>query len=150
MRQYGGHRPVTGPTHVFNSRDKKTPENTSVRTSGNLPEIRTVHIQNTSLTRFNYENLIRGKFYYIHTYIHTYKSSILSTKAPQRRADWSQGMLAIIWYKIFCLTFRYKKLKIKIHRNIILPVVLYGCETWSLTLREECRLRVFENRLLRR
>ena len=33
---------------------------------------------------------------------------------------------------------------------IILPVVLYGCETWSLTLREECRLRVFENRVLRR
>jgi hypothetical protein len=31
-----------------------------------------------------------------------------------------------------------------------LPVVLYGCETWSLTLREECRLRVFENRVLRR
>ena len=31
-----------------------------------------------------------------------------------------------------------------------MPVVLYGCETWSLTLREECRLRVFENRLLRR
>jgi hypothetical protein len=30
------------------------------------------------------------------------------------------------------------------------PVVLYGCETWSLTLREECRLRVFENRVLRR
>ena len=33
---------------------------------------------------------------------------------------------------------------------IILPVVLYGCEPWSLTLREECRLRVFENRILRR
>jgi hypothetical protein len=33
---------------------------------------------------------------------------------------------------------------------IILPVVLYGCETWSLTLKEECRLRVFENRVLRR
>jgi len=33
---------------------------------------------------------------------------------------------------------------------IILPVVLYGCETWSLTLREECRIRVFENRVLRR
>ena len=32
----------------------------------------------------------------------------------------------------------------------VLPVVLYGCETWSLTLREECRLRVFENRVLRR
>jgi len=37
-----------------------------------------------------------------------------------------------------------------IYRNIILPVVLYGCETWPLTLREECRLRVFENRVLRR
>jgi hypothetical protein len=44
----------------------------------------------------------------------------------------------------------YKNLKITIYRAIILPVVLYGCETWSLTLREERRLRVFENRVLRR
>jgi hypothetical protein len=43
-----------------------------------------------------------------------------------------------------------KSLKIKIYRTIILPVVLYGCETWSLTLREERRLSVFENRVLRR
>ena len=43
-----------------------------------------------------------------------------------------------------------KNLKIKIYRTIILPVVLYGCETWSLTLREEHRLRVFESRVLRR
>jgi hypothetical protein len=43
-----------------------------------------------------------------------------------------------------------KNLKIKIYRNTILPVVLYGCEAWSLTLREERRLRVFENRVLRR
>ena len=43
-----------------------------------------------------------------------------------------------------------KNLKIKIYRTIILPVVLYGCETWSLTLRKEHRLRVFENRMLRR
>ena len=43
-----------------------------------------------------------------------------------------------------------KNLKIKIYRNTILPVVLYGCETWSLTLREEHKLRVFENRVLRR
>jgi hypothetical protein len=43
-----------------------------------------------------------------------------------------------------------KNVKIKIYRPIILPVVLYGCESWSLTLREECRLRVFENRVLRR
>ena len=40
--------------------------------------------------------------------------------------------------------------KIKIYRKIIMPLVLYGCETWSLTLREECRLGVFENRVLRR
>jgi hypothetical protein len=43
-----------------------------------------------------------------------------------------------------------KNLKIRIYKTIILPVVLYGCETWSLTLREEHRLRVFENRVLRR
>ena len=43
-----------------------------------------------------------------------------------------------------------KNLKIEIYRSIILPVVLYGCETWSLTLREERKLRVFENRVLRR
>jgi hypothetical protein len=43
-----------------------------------------------------------------------------------------------------------KNLKIKTHKAVILPVVLYGCETWSLTLREEQRLRVFENSVLRR
>jgi hypothetical protein len=41
-----------------------------------------------------------------------------------------------------------KYTKNKIYRTIILHVVLYGWETWSLTLREECRLRVFENRVL--
>jgi hypothetical protein len=43
-----------------------------------------------------------------------------------------------------------KNLKVKIYKTIILPSVLYGCETWSLTLRKEHRLRMFENRLLRR
>jgi len=43
-----------------------------------------------------------------------------------------------------------KNLKIKVYRTIILPVVFYGCETWSLTLRVACRLRAFENRVLRR
>jgi hypothetical protein len=42
-----------------------------------------------------------------------------------------------------------RNLKIKIFRTIFLHVVLYGSETWSLTLREERRLRVFENRVLR-
>jgi hypothetical protein len=40
--------------------------------------------------------------------------------------------------------------KVKIYKTVILPVVLYGCEAWCLTLREEHRLRVFENRVLRR
>ena len=51
---------------------------------------------------------------------------------------------------LFSSSLLSKKLKVKIYRTISLPVVLYGCETWSLTLREERRLRVFENRVLRR
>ena len=43
-----------------------------------------------------------------------------------------------------------QNLKIKVYRSIILHFVLYGCETWSLTLRKERKLRVFENRVLRR
>jgi hypothetical protein len=43
-----------------------------------------------------------------------------------------------------------KNLKIKIYKTAILPVVLYGCETWSLTLREEHRPRVFEKRALKK
>jgi hypothetical protein len=42
-----------------------------------------------------------------------------------------------------------KNVKIKIYRTVIFPVVLYGCEAWSLTLRKEHRLRVFDNRVLR-
>jgi hypothetical protein len=47
-----------------------------------------------------------------------------------------------------CLLSR--NVQVKIYRSIVLPVVLYGCETWSLTLREKHRVRVFENRVLRR
>jgi hypothetical protein len=43
-----------------------------------------------------------------------------------------------------------RNVKVKIYKTIILPVVLYGCETWSHALREEHRLRVFEKRVLRR
>ena len=51
---------------------------------------------------------------------------------------------------LFSSSLPFKNLKIKIHRSGIMPLVLYGCETWSLILREERRLRVFENRVLRR
>jgi hypothetical protein len=43
-----------------------------------------------------------------------------------------------------------KHVKIRIYKTIIFPVVLYGCETWSLTLRKEHGLKVFKNRVLRR
>jgi hypothetical protein len=60
-------------------------------------------------------------------------------------------MLAIIRSRTFCLLVCCQKnLKIRVYKTIIFSVVLYGCETWSLTLREEHRLRVFENRVLRR
>ena len=53
-------------------------------------------------------------------------------------------------FEVQCVYGPSKNWKIKIHRTIILPVVLYGCETWSLTLREERMLRAFEKRVLRR
>jgi hypothetical protein len=59
-------------------------------------------------------------------------------------------MLATIRFRTFCLPVCCLKTKIlTISKTIILPVVLYGCETWSLTFRKEHRLRVFENRVLR-
>jgi len=60
-------------------------------------------------------------------------------------------MPAVILRRILCLPVCYRKnIKIDIYRTIILPVVLYGCETWSLRLRDGRRLRVFENRVLGR
>jgi hypothetical protein len=50
--------------------------------------------------------------------------------------------------EFFVFQFDIKNIRIKIYRIIILLVVLHGCETWSLTLREGCRLRVSENRVL--
>jgi hypothetical protein len=52
--------------------------------------------------------------------------------------------------KSFVFPSHIKNPRIKIYKTAILPVVLYGCEIWSLTLREKHRLRVFENRVLRR
>ena len=80
------------------------------------------------------------------------RQQIKITFRKKLRAGRSQGMLAITRCRILCLPVFYSKKssKIKIYRTIILPVVLYGCETWSLTLRKERRLRVFENRVLRR
>ena len=59
-------------------------------------------------------------------------------------------MLAIFQGGIFCITVCCPKIQIEIYKTIILPVVLYICETLSLTLRQEYRLKVFENRVLRK
>jgi hypothetical protein len=59
-------------------------------------------------------------------------------------------MLATILFSLLSSCLLSKNLKIKIYKTIILPNVSYRCETWSLTLREEYRLRVFDNRVLRR
>jgi hypothetical protein len=73
---------------------------------------------------------------------HLHKTQILKCRVHE-----------VVWTDIFCLRIfssavsKYKKV---IYETIILPVVLYVCETWSLTLREEHRLRVFEKRVLRR
>jgi hypothetical protein len=52
--------------------------------------------------------------------------------------------------RIFCFPVLSKNVKIKTFKTINLPAVLYGCETWSLTPREQHRLRAVENRVLRR
>ena len=57
--------------------------------------------------------------------------------------------LSTVRAESFVFQLAIKNIKIKIYRTINSPVVLYGCGTWSLTLREEGRLRVFENRVLR-
>ena len=53
-------------------------------------------------------------------------------------------------FKINFRVMLFKNTQIEIYRTLILPIVLYGCETWSVTFREEHRLRVLENWLLRR
>ena len=58
-------------------------------------------------------------------------------------------VVLILFLNLLSSSLLSKKLKIKIYRTMILPVVLCGCEAWSLTLREERKLRVFENMVLR-
>ncbi|KAJ4450859.1 hypothetical protein ANN_02291 [Periplaneta americana] len=52
--------------------------------------------------------------------------------------------------KLLSSSLLSKNLKVRIYKTVILPVLLYGCETWTLTLREEQRLRAFENKVLRK
>jgi hypothetical protein len=66
------------------------------------------------------------------------------------RADYIQGIRAKVLLSLLSSCLLSKNINIKIYKIVILPAVLYGCETLSLTVREEHRLRVFEKRMLRR
>ena len=94
------------------------------------------------------EKLQKYSHYNHHDSQFKYLGSTLTNQNSIReetRAEWIQGMFAIILCRIFCLPAFYPKIqRLRCTGTIILPVVLYGFETWSLTLREEHRLRVFE------
>ena len=58
--------------------------------------------------------------------------------------------MELFWFVHSSIFLTHTKQQAKLYRTIILPVVLYGCETWSLTLQQERKMRVFENMVLRR
>jgi hypothetical protein len=89
-------------------------------------------------------NFARGKTLYF-----TLTRRLLIQEEIKRRLNSGNSCYHLVQSLLFSRLLS-KNLKIRIYKMIILPVVLYGCETWSLTLREEHRLRVFENRVLRR
>jgi hypothetical protein len=73
------------------------------------------------------------------------------TAELQIKSRQNMGTFTAIHFRVFLSTYLLaNSIQIKIHRSIIMPVVLYGCETSSLALREEHRLRVFKNRVLRK
>ena len=88
------------------------------------------------------------EFKYLGTTLKNQNSILEEIKSRLRSGNacyhWVQNLLSSR------LLSKNLKIKIRLSRTIILPVVLYGCETWSLTLREERKLRVFENMVLRR
>ena len=78
-----------------------------------------------------------------------YLSTSILLNAYKHLSNYNHKMHNIYSLHIFTI-FLLQNSKIKVYRSIILPVALYGCETWSLTLRKERRLRVFEKRVLMR
>jgi hypothetical protein len=83
-----------------------------------------------------------------HTHTHTHIYNLIQKEIKKRLNSGNACYLSV--QNLLSSRLLSKNIKIRIYKTIILPVVLYGCETWSLTLREEHRLREFENRVLRR
>jgi hypothetical protein len=104
-----------------------------------ISAVRCVGKRPTGINRHRREDDIKTGFYLSHDIVQCW--ALLD------------NVINILCYLISVNIMQYrslsKNLQIKIYRTIILPVVLYGCEAWSLTLREDHRLRVFENRVLR-
>jgi hypothetical protein len=92
-----------------------------------------------SKSGFPHERTVSVQYFHVHCISPPYDLNICNKNAVQSFSP-----------KSFVCPSNIKNLKINVYRTLILPVVLYGCETWSLTLREERRLRIFENRVLRR
>ncbi|KAJ4443966.1 hypothetical protein ANN_05755 [Periplaneta americana] len=74
------------------------------------------------------------------SFVNWFQLEVLETASPYQALKGLQQLGSLL----------SKKLKVKIYKTVILPVVLHGCETWTLTLRDEQRLRVFENKMLRK
>jgi len=98
-----------------------------------------VRIDNSTLERVE-------EFKYLGTTLTNQNSIVEEIKSRMRSGNACYHSVQ----NLLCSRLLSKNLKIKIYRTIILPVVLYWCETWLLTLREERKLRVFENMVLRR
>ena len=103
-------------------------------------------------TVFKYSRVVRTVFKYSMVFrtVHKYSRFVCTVFKYSRAVRTVFKYSRVSVQNVLSSSLLSKNLRIKIYRIIILPVVLCGCETWSLTLREERRLRVFENRVLRR
>ena len=104
-----------------------------------------VQNQNIVIKKLLFENV--EKFKYLGVTVTNTKDIREEIK---RRINMGNACCYYSLEKILSSHLLSKKLKVNTCKTIILPVVFYGCETWSLTLREEHRLRVFENKVVRK